>query len=253
MIDLHSHILPGIDDGPATMEQACKLARVAVADGIRAMAATPHVRPDYPTTPEQMEAGVRGVRAALAAERIPLDVLPGAEIALEMLSRLSDDELHRFGLGGNPRYLLLETPYLGWPPGIAQMFFQLQVRGFRIVLAHPERNGEVQARPDLVRPLVEAGALMQITAASLDGRLGARPQQTALRLIAMECAHLVASDAHSPIVRQVGMMDAIDVIGNRGLARWLSTQIPEAIVTDERLPDRPRRGERRGRFWREGR
>jgi protein-tyrosine phosphatase len=253
MIDLHSHILPGIDDGPATIEQACDLARAAVADGIRVMAATPHVRPDYPTTPDQMEAGVREVRAALAAERIPLDLLSGAEIALEMLGRLFDDELRRFGLGGNPRYLLLETPYLGWPPGIAEMFFRLQVRGFRIVLAHPERNSEVQARPELLRPLVEAGALMQLTAASLDGRLGARPHKTALRLIAMECAHLVASDAHAPTVRRVGMTGAVEVIGDRALAGWLSTQIPEAIVTDEPLPDRPRRGARHGRFWRGGR
>jgi protein-tyrosine phosphatase len=253
MIDLHSHILPGIDDGPRTMPQACELARAAVADGIRVMAATPHVRRDYPTTPDQMESGVRGLRAALAADGIPLDVLTGAEIALEMLSDLSDDDLRRFGLGGNPRYLLLETPYVGWPPGIAQMLFALQVRGFRTVLAHPERNEEVQGRPELVRPLVDAGALVQLTAASLDGRLGAATKKTASQLIASGCAHLLASDAHTAIVRRVGMADARGAIGDASLAEWLATQVPEAIVTDQRLPERPLRAARLTWFWRGGR
>ena len=250
MIDLHAHILPGVDDGPATLDEACALARAAVLDGIRVMAATPHVRSDYPTAPARMEAGVVEVRAALAAERIPLDVLSGAEIALDMLPDLTDDDLRRLGLGGNPRYLLLETPYVGWPPGIAQIFFQLQVRGFRIVLAHPERNGEVQARPELVRPLVEAGALMQVTAASLDGRLGTRPQRTALRLIQMGCAHLLASDAHAPAVRRVGMTAATDAIHNPALADWLSADVPDAIVTDTSVPERPAPSSRRAWMWR---
>jgi protein-tyrosine phosphatase len=253
MIDLHSHILPGIDDGVATIDEACELARAAVADGILVMAATPHVRTDYPTTPDQMEAGVCAVRAALAANDIPLELLPGGEIALEMLPDLPDGHLRRFGLGGNPRCLLLETPYGGWPPGIAQIVFRLQVRGFRIVLAHPERNAEVQARPDLVQPLVDAGVLVQITAGSLDGRLGASAQRTAVRLIDAQCAHLVASDAHAPSVRRVGMTDATEAIGDQALAGWLSERVPEAILADSQVPARPLRAGRDWRFWRRGR
>ena len=248
MIDLHSHILPGVDDGTGSMEEACALARAAVADGIRVMAATPHVRHDFPTSPARMEVGVGELRAALSAERIPLQILPGGEIALEMLADLDDDDLRRMGLGGNPRYVLLETPYAGWPPGLDQVLFQLQVRGFRVVLAHPERNGEVQARPELVRPLVDAGALMQVTAASLDGRLGSRTQKTGLRLIAMGCAHVLASDAHVPSVRRVGMGAAAEAIGDRDLAHWLTTDVPDAIIADRRIPDRPTRTGRHG--WR---
>ena len=250
MIDLHAHILPGVDDGPHTMDDACALARAAVDAGVRVMAATPHVRHDYPTTPDQMETGLAMLRARLAEEQIPLELLSGAEIALDALADLSQDELSRFGLGGNPRCLLLETPYVGWPPGIAQILFQLQVHGYRTVLAHPERNGEVQAQPDLLRPLVDAGALVQLTAASLDGRLGARVQKTALRLIASGCAHLIASDAHAPTVRRVGMADAVAAIDDPALAAWLSCAVPGALVADGRIPDRPTPIGRPRRFWR---
>ncbi len=177
-------------------------------------------------------------------------VLPGAEIALDALVDLSEDDLRRFGLGGNRRCLLLETPYVGWPPGVAQILFQLHVRGFRTILAHPERNGEVQARPELLRPLVEAGALMQITAASLDGRLGTRVQSTARRLIASGCAHLVASDAHAPTVRRVGMAEAVTVIRDRALADWLTFAVPDALVADRPIPQRPTPTGRPRRFWR---
>ena len=115
MIDLHSHILPGLDDGATDLADALEIARAAVADGITTIAATPHVREDYPTTSDAMESGVRQLRAALEREGIDLELLPGGEVSLEQLDRLSHDELRRFGLGGNPKYLLIETPYTDWP------------------------------------------------------------------------------------------------------------------------------------------
>ena len=99
VIDLHAHVLPGLDDGAQTIDEACALARAAVADGIRVMVATPHVRHDYPTTPDQMEAGVARVRAQLAAEAIPLEPDPGAAIALDALPGLSVDDLRRLAFG----------------------------------------------------------------------------------------------------------------------------------------------------------
>src|SRR5205823_10667983 len=115
VIDLHSHILPGVDDGPATLEESLELARRAAADGVRVIAATPHVRDDYPTQPATMERLVAELRAAIQREGIPIDVRPGAEIAIDWLERLSDDDLGRFGLGGSPHYLLPDFPYGGWP------------------------------------------------------------------------------------------------------------------------------------------
>ena len=108
MIDLHSHILPGLDDGPETLAGSLEIARAAVADGIRVVAATPHVRDDHPTDAAQMERAVEELRDALRSNMIPLDVRTGGEIAIDWLERLQEEELRRFGLGGNPNYILIE-------------------------------------------------------------------------------------------------------------------------------------------------
>ena len=248
MIDLHSHILPGVDDGAATYDDALGMAEAAAADGIRVIAATPHVRAaDYPTPPEQMERLVDSLRRKLREAAVPLELLPGGEIAFDKLPDLGDDELRRFGLAGNPKYLLLEAPYFGWPLGIADTVFELQLRGFTAVLAHPERNGEVQASPERLAPLVERGTLVQLTAASLDGRIGPGPQKTGLRLLELGLAHLLASDAHAPTLREIGMSAAARRIRDDELVRWLTEDVPAAIVRNGEIPARPGRPPRRFR------
>src|SRR5689334_20955016 len=97
------------------------MARSALADGIKTLAATPHVRDDYPTTPERMERALEAVRDALRAEAIELDVVSGGELALDHAARLGADELRRFALGGNERWLLVEFPYSGWPLGLPRI------------------------------------------------------------------------------------------------------------------------------------
>ena len=245
MIDLHSHILPGVDDGAATLEDSIEIARSAVADGITAVAATPHVRGDYPTSAETMERLVGELRAALQRTGVALDGRPGGAIAFDVLPELADGDLRRFGLGGNSAYLLLEFPYYGWPLRIQDIVFGLAARGFTAVLAHPERNSDVQARPDRLAPLVASGALVQVTAASLDGRLGRTPRAAARRLIDAGLAHLVASDAHAPTVRQIGMSAAAEAIGDESLAQWLTEDVPGAILAGRSIPRRPRSARRR--------
>ena len=241
MIDLHSHILRGLDDGPRTLEESVEIAKAAVADGITVIAGTPHVRDDYPTEASAMEYRVFELGEALARAGIALDVRTGGEFAVEWLNRLPPVELRRFGLGGNPRYLLVETPYYGWPLGLADALFQLQAGGFVPVLAHPERNGEVQADPGRLSPLVEAGVLVQVTAASLDGRIGRRAQGCAQTLIESELCHLLASDAHHASIRAIGMAAAAEAVDDEGLARWLAHDVPRAIIDDTELPPRPER------------
>jgi protein-tyrosine phosphatase len=252
MIDLHSHILPGLDDGAETIESSLEIARAALADGIAAMAATPHVRDDYPTSAAAMESALAEVRAALAAEGVRLEVLPGGEIALDYLPSLDDDALRRFGLGGNPRYLLIETPYLGWPLGIEETLFKLRLRGFEIVLAHPERNADVQENPSRIESLVEAGILVQVTAASLDGRLGPPPRKTAEHLLKLGHVHMLASDAHEPDLRAGGLASASHAVGDDVLARWLTQDVPAAIVSGRPIPPRPEKSSRRRGFFRRG-
>jgi protein-tyrosine phosphatase len=239
VIDLHSHILPGLDDGARDLEEAVAIARAAVQDGTRIIAATPHVREDYPTTSSAMANGVEHLRRALADAGVDLVVLPGGELSLEQLDRLGTDDLHRFGLGGNPNYLLLETPYVGWPLAFGEIVADLTGAGITPVIGHPERNDEVQQNPDLLAELVRGGALVQLTAASVEGRLGKAARATAQRLLERELVHLIGSDAHSPEVREVGLSGACAAIGDQALARWLTEDVPQAILQNEELPSRP--------------
>ncbi len=245
MIDLHSHVLFGLDDGAAYLDESVAMCRAAAADGITVLAATPHVRHDYPTAPEQMEARLAEVRAA-AGDVVRL--VPGGEIDLDELSR-PRAFLARFALAGNPRYLLVETPYVGWPLHLAEQLFRLRANGVTPVLAHPERNADVQRRPELLEPIVAGGTLVQVTAASVDGRLGRNAKSCAEALIDRQLAHLIASDAHAPSVRAIGMSSAADAVGDDALARWLTEEMPRAIVEDEQLPPRPRAGRPRRRWF----
>lgn len=227
-------MLPGLDDGAEDVEEALEICRAAAADGITVLAGTPHVRRDHQTTADAMEAALELLRAA--ADSI-VRLLPGGELDLDELDR-PREELARFGLGGNPAYLLVETPYVGWPRDFAERLFRLRSAGFTPVLAHPERNPEVQGRPALLEPLVAGGALVQLTAAAVDGRIGPRSQACARTLIDRSLAHLIASDAHAPSVRAIGMAAAAHSVGGE-LAGWLTVGVPGAIVDGKPLPPRP--------------
>jgi len=245
MIDLHSHILPGLDDGSRTVEDARALARRAAEDGVTAIAATPHVRSDYPTQADEMERGVSRLREDFLAEGIDIEVLPGGEIDLGMLASLDDDGLRRFTLAQSGRYLLLEFPYTGWPAGLEETVYGLGLRGLLPILAHPERNREVQSKPARLAEPVRMGALVQLTAASLDGRIGRSSQTAANKLLELRLAHVLASDAHTPDIREAGLAAAAEALEDDGLARFLTVEAPSAIVAGEPVPEPPRKARRR--------
>jgi protein-tyrosine phosphatase len=249
VIDLHSHVLPGLDDGARDLADSRELARRAAADGITAIAATPHVRDDYPTSAAEMEAGVEALRDDFAQQGIPVEILHGAEIDLGFLVRLDVADLRRYTIAQTGRYLLVEFPYRGWPLNLEQTIFDLAVAGIAPILAHPERNADVQADASRLAPMVDRGALVQITAASLDGRIGRRSKKAAEQIIRAGHAHLLASDAHTPEIREVGLAGAVEALGNRALARHLTLDVPAAIVAGEPVPPRPETGGRR-RFLR---
>jgi protein-tyrosine phosphatase len=245
VIDLHSHILPGLDDGSRTVEDARALAQRAAEDGVTAIAATPHVRSDYPTQPDEMERGVLQLREDFVEQGIQVEVLHGGEIDLESLGSLDDDDLRRFSLARSGRYLLLEFPYSGWPAGLEETVYGLGLRGLTAVLAHPERNRAVQADPGRLGEAVRLGALVQVTAASVDGRIGRSSQKAADRLLQGGLAHVLASDAHTPEIRGAGLADAAEAVGDDRLAAFLTTEAPAAIVAGEAVPDPPRKARRR--------
>lgn len=241
-MDLHSHVLPGLDDGAENLAASVEMCREAAAAGIVVLAATPHVRRDYPTTAAAMSAALEAVVAATA--EVGIRLVPGAELGLEQLDRPLE-ELRRYGLAGNPDVLLVETPYAGWPLDLRSRLAKLHAAGIVPILAHPERNAEVQADTARVADLVADGALVQVTAASIDGRLGRRARRTALQLVRSGLAHLIASDAHSPSVRAIGMRAAAEEIADRKLAEWLTIEVPSAVVERRPIPPRPSSGRRR--------
>ena len=254
MIDLHSHILPGLDDGAYDLDESLAIARSMADDGVRIVAATPHVRDDYPTTPEAMSEALAAVRAAVSLAGIEIDVRGGGEIALDRLERLDSEALARLGLGGNPQLVLLEYPYYGRPLALARDCARLRRDGIVPVVAHPERNETVQERPADLEGVVRAGAVIQLTAASVDGRLGRATAECARRLLEFELAHLIASDAHAPGVRRAGLSAAVEAVGGGELGHWLTSLVPAALLAGEELPPRPS-GSRRGsrllsRIWR---
>ena len=231
MIDLHAHILPGYDDGVRSIEEARELARTAASEGVTAIAATPHVRDDYPTTVEQMLRGVRLLREDFAREEIPVDILTGGELDLDRMLQLGPDDLARFTLAGTGRWLLVEMPYRGWPPFFERRLDALRRQGIETLLAHPERSTEVQLDPGRLGPLVEAGLRVQITAASVDGRLGHKPFECARELLSRGFVHVLATDAHAPTLRETGLRAAVEEIGDAELARRLTVDNPHAIIS----------------------
>lgn len=239
MIDLHTHILPGIDDGARTLDDALEMARAFVSEGVTAVAATPHVRDDFPTSADEMLQAVATLQRVLDQEGIALIVLPGAEVAVEWVARLDDTDLRRLTLATSGRYLLVETPYRGWTATIVEQLRRLLVAGFTPVLAHPERNPVVQATPSLLAPLVAGGTVVQVTAASLDGRLGKASHVTGHELVSAGLAHMLASDAHAPHVRAAGLLSAVDSLHDNALAQWLATDVPLALAHGQEVPPRP--------------
>lgn len=237
VIDLHAHVLPAVDDGPRTLEESIAVLRAMEKDGVRSVAATPHVRDDWPTSVAQMQHALETVRAAAAGAGLTIQVLPGGEVDVGRLALLSAEERADFGLGGNAQLLLLEFPYAGWPLGLGDAVFRLRSAGIVPLLAHPERSLDVQTAPERLRDLVRAGALVQITAASVDGRMGGRAKRSAFRLVELELAHVLASDAHAPSVRGAGLSAAAAALGEIG--RWMVSDVPSAPLMGEPLPPRP--------------
>lgn len=239
MIDLHSHVLPGLDDGADEIEGSVDMALEAAALGITALAATPHVRDDYPTTVDQMRDAVALVRKVLLERRIDLEILPGAEISFDRLHLLDTEDLRPFGLGGSPNYVLVELPFFGWPLNTAEELRRLRERGFTAVLAHPERNSSVQDSPQHLAELVQAGALVQLTAASITGGFGAAAARSSKTLLSAGLAHLIATDTHRAKGRGTSLAPALESLRDPALARWLTTDVPAAIVEGSKIPPRP--------------
>ena len=251
MIDLHCHILPGLDDGPPDLDASVALARLAAADGTRTIVATPHVREDYPFKRAEIATRTALVNERLQADKVSLEVVAGAEVALSMLHQLDDEALSPLCLGAS-RYLLVESPYQQATDMLEDTLFGIQLRGFRPVLAHPERSPSFMAKPERLERVVERGVLCSVTAASMAGRFGRTVQRFTRLLFERGLVHDVASDAHDIGRRAPGLTAGFrlldrDLPGLVDQLDWYARAAPEAILAGDALPTRPDPPAARGR------
>jgi protein-tyrosine phosphatase len=200
MIDLHCHILPAIDDGSPDIETSCKMLRMAAADGITHIAATPHFKYDEKPTLEDIGRSLQVLQMRTKEEGIPVRLLRGADV------RLTYELINGIQRRGVPvingsRYFLLELPDL-LPPHIDNLLFTIRLEGFVPVITHPERNYSLLSAPDKIEGLRDSGALFQLTAMSITGEFGSQIRSFTQMLFRKGLADFVATDAHDPFFRK---------------------------------------------------
>jgi protein-tyrosine phosphatase len=238
VIDLHTHVLPGIDDGPETIEGSLAMARAAAADGTRVMVATPHVSWHHHNDAAIISHLTTELNERLRLEEIAVEIRSGAEVAMTRVDDIEPAELARLRLGDGP-WVLLEPPFTPIVTGLDGVVATLQSAGHRVVLAHPERCPALHREPRLVQSLVRSGVLTSVTAGSLTGRFGGEVRRFARRMVEEGLVHNVASDAHDALRRRPGMTSDLREAGLGGLSEWLTQAVPAAILDGEEIPARP--------------
>jgi protein-tyrosine phosphatase len=233
MLDLHCHMLPGIDDGAVDLDMAIAMARIAASDGIHTVACTPHIYPGlYENTADGIRAAVVVLQAELDERAIPLRLLVGADVHLE--PGLADSiRAGRVPTLAGSRYLLLEPPHHVAPPHFEDSVFQLMIAGFVPVITHPERLSWIEDHYPMFQRLGKTGSWFQITAGSVTGRFGRRPKYWAERMLDEGIANILATDSHHPERRPPLLAEGRDAaalrVGATEAGHLVSTR-PQGIV-----------------------
>lgn len=253
MIDLHCHILPGIDDGAPDMETALRMANMAVADGIAVTACTPHIMPGvYDNAPSAIRQQAELLRRSLREAAIPLDIVVGSDAHMrpDFAAAIAEDRILTVN---NSRYVLFEPPHNLAPLRLEEFLFDIQMAGYVPVLTHPERLLWIERQYSLITRLAHAGVWMQITAGSLTGLMGKRPKYWAERMVSEGLVHILASDAHNcttrpPMLsearaaaaRLVGSEEATHLVVTRPLG-MVNNADPTTLPAPEAVPQEPER------------
>jgi protein-tyrosine phosphatase len=258
VIDLHNHVLPGLDDGPGTAASALALARLAAGEGTTTLVATPHVNRRYGVDPLVIEPAVAELRRTFEEQGLEIELVAGAELSLQRLDTLDEAQLQAVAIGES-NAILLECPFSSPAGALEPALAELQDQGFRVVLAHPERCPGLLSEPRLLARLVAAGAWCSITAGSLAGDFGRLPRETAMQMLRDGLVHNIASDAHDhegrpPSLRR-GLAAASAVLpGFEPLGSWLVSDGAAAILSGGEPSERPvlaspPEPQQRGRGW----
>lgn len=212
MVDIHSHILPGLDDGAADIAESLEMAEQAAEEGIRMIAATPHHKNGrYENEKAAVEAAVLAMNKHLYKSGIDVTIYAGQEVRMygELLEDYENNKL--LPVAGSS-YMLIEFPSNGIPAFAEQVLFDMQLHGIIPIIVHPERNTAISENPDKLYKLIKNGALSQITAASVNGQFGKKIKQLSIQLIEANLTHFIASDAHNTSTRAFGLKQAYEAI-----------------------------------------
>jgi len=234
MIDVHCHVLPGIDDGTKELDEAVEMCRMARQSGTEIIVATPHHKPgSYQNPRERVLQSVEDLQKRLDAAGIRLRLAPGCEIFVDtdLGDRIKAGELLTYG--DAQRYILLEFSFQQYPVRPEDLIFRLKLASVTPVIAHPERIRYFQEDPDRLESLVRSGALAQVTGSSLVGTFGSRVRSLTERMMERSLVHAIASDAHDLSYRPPGLEKAVaiaeTIVGAEAASRMVR-EIPAAIV-----------------------
>lgn len=237
MIDIHTHILPGVDDGPATMEESLEMALMAYEDGTRTIVATPHNRDvNERSSIATARTLAEQLNQQIQARSIPLVVVLGMENHLELDTPDQVESGRAIPIDGT-HYILIELPFEFYPFYADEVLFKLQLKGLRPIVVHPERNLAIQDKPEILENLVGKGVLAQITGGSISGNLGRDHQKAARDLLQRNLVHIISSDSHTARGRRVpllspGVAAAARIIGDEA-ARRMVEHTPQAVLQDK--------------------
>ncbi|HHY98669.1 MAG TPA: hypothetical protein GX509_08025 [Firmicutes bacterium] len=239
MIDIHTHILPGIDDGADSIETSTLMAHDAVSGGTEVVVATPHILPGGALIgPDMIQSHVRDLGREISRKGIHLKLLPGAEIAIDidLLSRLKSGEYCT--IGGASRYVLIELPFQDIPIYSQHVIFSLASSGYVPIIAHPERNARIMSDPGSFYEFFQSGALGQVSAGSITGEFGPHARRAAEFLIESRLVQIIASDGHNARTRRCRLDRAWAVAARlvgRELAREMVEGIPRAVIENSEV------------------
>ena len=238
MIDLHCHVLPGLDDGARLLEETLDMARTAVKNNIDTIVATPHTLNGFFVNKwENVVSLTSTVQKAFDAEDIAITLYPAmeAQVCPELFDALEKGQAAT--INDNSSFMLIEFPPFSMPPGSEELIFKLKLQGITPVIAHPERHLILQNDMKQLYDLVKIGALCQLTALSVTGHLGSSVQKSAERMISTGLAHVIATDAHSDDERIVALSSAVDraaeILQDYSRAEKMVTTTPAAIIAGE--------------------
>ena len=239
MVDLHHHLLPGLDDGAPDLETAVQMARQAAEDGITHVVCTPHASSRYKFDPPRNDRILQQLRTALASAGIHLVLGTGCDFHLSyenVQDALANPTRYTINSG---EYLLVELPDYGLAPTLEETFYSLRLAGMTPILTHPERNPSIQQDTSRLAQWMRDGLLTQVTAGSVTGDMGRKAQALAHRLLADRWVHFIATDAHNTRSRRPQMRSAFDAIAHKygeAYAQQLCTLNPQAVFDKRPLP-----------------